>query len=208
MSLSFEGRVVLITGSGGGLGREYALAFAERGASVVVNDLGVDIKGGGKSSAAADKVVEEIRAKGGKAVANYDVVVNNAGPDPQSSLERRLLRDSSGMEPHEKTKVWQANYSAAKLGMLGLSNTLAIEGRSYNIHCNTLAPVAGSRLTETVMTPELVASLKPEYVAPMVLWLCHEQCQETGALFEAGAGWIGKCEYCIVFLPGTVGMHL
>ncbi|MEQ2179834.1 hypothetical protein GOODEAATRI_029230, partial [Goodea atripinnis] len=105
MSLSFEGRVVLVTGAGGGLGKEYALAFASRGASVVVNDLGVDIKGGGRSSAAADKVVEEIRAKGGKAVANYDsvedgekliqsaldafgridIVVNNAG----------ILRDRS-----------------------------------------------------------------------------------------------------------------
>ncbi|KAM6931368.1 peroxisomal multifunctional enzyme A-like [Xenentodon cancila] len=74
MSLSFEGRVVLVTGAGGGLGREYALAFAARGASVVVNDLGADTKGGGRSSAAADKVVEEIRAKGGQAVANYDSV--------------------------------------------------------------------------------------------------------------------------------------
>ncbi|MED6250025.1 hypothetical protein ATANTOWER_023383, partial [Ataeniobius toweri] len=105
MSLSFEGRVVLVTGAGGGLGKEYALAFASRGASVVVNDLGVDTKGGGRSSAAAVKVVEEIRAKGGKAVANYDsvedgekliqsaldafgridIVVNNAG----------ILRDRS-----------------------------------------------------------------------------------------------------------------
>uniref|UniRef100_A0A8C5H2L7 Hydroxysteroid (17-beta) dehydrogenase 4 n=1 Tax=Gouania willdenowi TaxID=441366 RepID=A0A8C5H2L7_GOUWI len=89
----------------------------------------------------------------------------------------------------------QANYSAAKLGMLGLANTLAIEGRKYNIYCNTIAPVAGSRLTETVMPPDLVASLKPEYVAPLVLWLCHEQCQENGGLFEVGAGWIGKLRW-------------
>ncbi|KAM9359904.1 peroxisomal multifunctional enzyme type 2 [Symphorus nematophorus] len=89
----------------------------------------------------------------------------------------------------------QANYSAAKLGMLGLANTLAIEGRKYNVHCNTIAPVAGSRLTETVMPPDLVASLKPEYVAPLVLWLCHEQCQENGGLFEVGAGWIGKLRW-------------
>ncbi|XP_034397413.1 peroxisomal multifunctional enzyme type 2 [Cyclopterus lumpus] len=247
MALSFEGRVVLVTGSGGGLGREYALAFAERGASVVVNDLGADIKGGGKSSAAADKVVEEIRAKGGKAVANYDsvedgekviqsaldafgridVVVNNAGILRDRSFARTSDLDwdlihrvhlrgaffvTRAAWSHMKKQKFgriimtasaagiygnfgQANYSAAKLGMLGLSNTLAIEGRNYNIHCNTLAPVAGSRLTETVMTPELVASLKPEYVAPMVLWLCHEQCQENGALFEAGAGWIGKLRW-------------
>uniref|UniRef100_A0A665TJ56 Hydroxysteroid (17-beta) dehydrogenase 4 n=1 Tax=Echeneis naucrates TaxID=173247 RepID=A0A665TJ56_ECHNA len=89
----------------------------------------------------------------------------------------------------------QANYSAAKLGMLGLANTLAIEGRKYNIHCNTIAPVAGSRLTETVMPPDLVASLKPEYVSPLVLWLCHDQCQENGGLFEVGAGWIGKLRW-------------
>ncbi|MEQ2198708.1 hypothetical protein XENOCAPTIV_017031, partial [Xenoophorus captivus] len=89
----------------------------------------------------------------------------------------------------------QANYSAAKLGLLGLANTLAIEGRKYNIYCNTIAPVAGSRLTETVMPPDLVASLKPEYVAPLVLWLCHEQCQENGGLFEVGAGWIGKLRW-------------
>ncbi|XP_072243758.1 peroxisomal multifunctional enzyme type 2 [Leuresthes tenuis] len=247
MSLSFEGRVVLVTGAGGGLGREYALAFAARGASVVVNDLGADTKGGGKSSAAADKVVEEIRAKGGKAVANYDsvedgekliqtaldtfgridIVVNNAGilrdrsfartSDLDWDLIQRIhLRGSflvtRAAWNHMKNQKFgriimtasaagiygnfgQANYSAAKLGMLGLANTLAIEGRKYNIYCNTIAPVAGSRLTETVMPPDLVASLKPEYVAPLVLWLCHEQCQENGGLFEAGAGWIGKLRW-------------
>ncbi|KAM7415977.1 hypothetical protein PAMA_018174 [Pampus argenteus] len=247
MSLSFEGRVVLVTGAGGGLGKEYALAFAERGASVVVNDLGADTKGGGKSSAAADKVVEEIRAKGGKAVANYDsvedgekliqtaldafgridILVNNAGilrdrsfartSDIDWDLIHRVhLRGSflvtRAAWNHMKNQKFgriimtasaagiygnfgQANYSAAKLGMLGLANTLAIEGRKYNIHSNTIAPVAGSRLTETVMPPDLVASLKPEYVAPMVLWLCHEQCQENGGLFEVGAGWIGKLRW-------------
>ncbi|XP_062237672.1 peroxisomal multifunctional enzyme type 2 [Platichthys flesus] len=247
MSLSFEGRVVLVTGAGGGLGREYALAFAERGASVVVNDLGADTKGGGKSSAAADKVVEEIRAKGGNAVANYDsvedgekliqtaldafgrldVVVNNAGILRDRSfartsdldwdlIQRVHLRGSflvtRAAWNHMKTQKFgriimtasaagiygnfgQANYSAAKLGLLGLANTLAIEGSKYNIHCNTIAPVAGSRLTETIMPPDLVASLKSEYVAPLVLWLCHDQCQENGGLFEVGAGWIGKLRW-------------
>uniref|UniRef100_A0A7N6BXV4 Peroxisomal multifunctional enzyme type 2 n=1 Tax=Anabas testudineus TaxID=64144 RepID=A0A7N6BXV4_ANATE len=246
MSLSFEGRVVLVTGAGGGIGREYALAFAERGASVVVNDLGGDIKGGGKSSAAADKVVEEIRAKGGKAVANYDSVEdgekliqtaldafgrivtelcnNNSFPCGNvyslifiSDIVHRVhLRGSflvtRAAWNHMKNQNFgriimtasaagiygnfgQANYSAAKLGMLGLANTLAIEGRKYNIHCNTIAPVAGSRLTETVMPADLLASLKPEYVAPLVLWLCHDQCQENGGLFEVGAGWIGKLRW-------------
>uniref|UniRef100_A0A8C4NW52 Hydroxysteroid (17-beta) dehydrogenase 4 n=1 Tax=Dicentrarchus labrax TaxID=13489 RepID=A0A8C4NW52_DICLA len=208
--------------------------------SGIMNDLGVDTKGGGKSSAAADKVVEEIRVKGGKAVANYDSVEDGekliqsaldtllCGSDPQccntvlchssvSDLIHRIhLRGSflvtRAAWNHMKDQKFgriimtasaagiygnfgQANYSAAKLGLLGLANTLAIEGRKYNIHCNTIAPVAGSRLTETVMPPDLVASLKPEYVAPMVLWLCHEQCQENGGLFEVGAGWIGKLRW-------------
>uniref|UniRef100_A0A3Q4HKL7 Hydroxysteroid (17-beta) dehydrogenase 4 n=1 Tax=Neolamprologus brichardi TaxID=32507 RepID=A0A3Q4HKL7_NEOBR len=222
MSLSFEGRVVLVTGAGGGKNR--------------LNDLGADTKGGGKSSAAADKVVEEIRAKGGKAVANYDSV-EDGEKLIQTALDAFgrigvILRDRSFARTsdldwdliqrvhlrgsflvtraawnHMKNQKFgriimtasaagiygnfgQANYSAAKLGLLGLANTLAIEGRKYNIHCNTIAPVAGSRLTETVMPPDLVASLKPEYVAPLVLWLCHEQCQENGGLFERTQGYI------------------
>ncbi|XP_056130166.1 peroxisomal multifunctional enzyme type 2 [Lampris incognitus] len=245
--LSFEGKVVLVTGAGGGLGKEYALAFSERGASVVVNDLGGDIKGGGKSSAAADKVVEEIRAKGGKAVASYDsvedgekliqtaldafgridIVINNAGILRDRSFARTSDMDwdlihrvhlkgsfkvTRAAWNHMKNQKFgriimtssaagiygnfgQANYSAAKLGLLGLANTLAIEGQKYNIHCNTIAPTAGSRLTETVMPPNLVESLKAEYVAPLVLWLCHEQCEESGGLFEVGAGWIGKLRW-------------
>ncbi|XDV49710.1 hypothetical protein PO909_018910 [Leuciscus waleckii] len=245
--LTFDGRVVLVTGAGGGLGREYALAFGQRGAAVIVNDLGGDIKGGGRSSAAADRVVEEIRANGGKAVANYDsvedgekliqtaldafgridIVVNNAGilrdrsfartSDVDWDLIHRVhLRGSflvtRAAWNHMKNQKFgriimtssaagiygnfgQANYSAAKLGLLGLSNTLAIEGQKYNIHCNTVAPTAGSRLTETVMPPDLLESLKAEYVAPLVLWLSHESCRENGGLFEVGAGWIGKLRW-------------
>lgn len=225
----------------------YALAFAERGASVIVNDLGGDIKGGGKSSAAADKVVEEIKAKGGKAVANYDsvedgekliqtaldafgridVVINNAGilrdrsfartSDMDWDLIHRVhLRGSflvtRAAWNHMKNQKYgriimttsaagiygnfgQANYSAAKLGLLGLANTLAIEGGKYNVHCNTIAPVAASRLTETVMPPDLLENLKPEYVAPLVLWLAHEDCKDNGSLFEVGAGWVGKLRW-------------
>uniref|UniRef100_A0A3B4YSW8 Hydroxysteroid (17-beta) dehydrogenase 4 n=1 Tax=Seriola lalandi dorsalis TaxID=1841481 RepID=A0A3B4YSW8_SERLL len=191
----------------------------------------------------ADKVVEEIRAKGGKAVANYDSVEDGekliqAALDAfgrigaycfcmaelwlsklitiLNLIQRVHLRGSflvtRAAWNHMKNQKFgriimtasaagiygnfgQANYSAAKLGMLGLANTLAVEGRKYNIYCNTIAPVAGSRLTETVMPPDLVASLKPEYVAPLVLWLCHDQCQENGGLFEVGAGWIGKLRW-------------
>lgn len=245
--LRFDGRVVLVTGAGGGLGRAYALAFAERGASVVVNDLGGDFKGVGKGSQAADRVVEEIRRRGGKAVASYDsveegeklvkaaldafgridVVVNNAGilrdrsfarisDEDWDIIHRVHLRGSFQVTraawDHMKKQRYgriimtssasgiygnfgQANYSAAKLGILGLANTLSIEGRKSNIHCNTIAPNAGSRMTQTVMPEDLVEALKPEYVAPLVLWLCHESCEENGSLFEVGAGWIGKLRW-------------
>jgi 3-hydroxyacyl-CoA dehydrogenase/3a,7a,12a-trihydroxy-5b-cholest-24-enoyl-CoA hydratase len=89
----------------------------------------------------------------------------------------------------------QANYSAAKLGLLGLANTLAEEGRGKGIHVNTIAPIAASRLTETVMPPELLANLKPEMVSPLVAWLCHEDCEETKGLFEVGAGYIAKLRW-------------
>lgn len=247
MSLQFQDKVVIVTGAGGALGRAYALLFASRGASVVVNDLGVPMKGEAASAAPAQKVVDEIKAMGGKAVANYDsvefgekivktaidtfgrvdIIINNAG----------ILRDTSF---HKMTKAqwdiiqkvhltgaysvtraaWpymrkqkygrvimtasaagiygnrgQANYSAAKLGLVGFGQTLAHEGGRYNIHCNTIAPLAGSRLTETVMPPDLTAALKPDYVAPVVAYLCHESCEENGSLFELGAGWVAKLRW-------------
>jgi len=80
------------------------------------------------------------------------------------------------------------------MGLIGLSNTLAMEGAKYNILCNAIVPTAGSRLTRTVMPEELVDVLKPEYVCPLVVWLSHEQCQESGKVFEAGAGWYGTLQ--------------
>jgi 3-hydroxyacyl-CoA dehydrogenase/3a,7a,12a-trihydroxy-5b-cholest-24-enoyl-CoA hydratase len=89
----------------------------------------------------------------------------------------------------------QANYSAAKLSLLGFSNTLALEGESKNIHCNTIAPIAGSRLTKTVMPPDLVEALKPEFIAGLVSYLVHEDTTENGSVFEVGAGWAAKLRW-------------
>jgi NAD(P)-dependent dehydrogenase (short-subunit alcohol dehydrogenase family)/acyl dehydratase/predicted lipid carrier protein YhbT len=245
--LRFDGKVVIITGAGNGLGKQHALMFGSRGAHVVVNDLGGGIHGGGKSSAAADAVVEEIKKLGGKAVANYDsvedgdsivktaidafgtvdIVVNNAGILRDVSFQKMTREDwelimkvhlngafrvTHAAWPYMRDKEYgriifttsgagiygnfgQANYSAAKLALLGLANTLVVEGRNKNILVNTIAPIAASRLTETVMPPELLAVLKPEYISPLVGWLCHESCEETGGLFEVGAGYMSKLRW-------------
>ena len=245
--LRFDGRIAIVTGAGSGLGRAHALLLASRGAAVVVNDLGGDIHGGGEGSSAADKVVAEIKAAGGEAVANYDsvengegivqtaldtykrvdIVINNAGILRDVSFHKMtdedwdriyrvhlegtykvthaawpLLREQQFGRVVNTTSdsgifgnFGQANYSAAKLGILGLSNTLAHEGHSKNIHVNTIAPIAGSRLTETVLPSDMVDALKPEYVSPLVAYLCHDDCTETGGLFEVGAGWYGKLRW-------------
>ena len=245
--LRFNGRVAIVTGAGGGLGRQHALTLAAYGAKVVVNDLGGSAHGGGQSASAADKVVEEIRALGGEAVANYDsvengaaivqtaldafgtvdIVINNAGilrdvsfqkmtQDDWDLIMRVHLKGSMSVShaawPIMRDKGYgrivmttsaagiygnfgQANYCAAKLGILGLANCLAEEGRSKNILVNTIAPLAASRLTETVMPPDILAKLKPDAVSPLVAWLCHEQCRETKGLFEVGAGYIAKLRW-------------
>ncbi|XID74335.1 SDR family NAD(P)-dependent oxidoreductase [Alkanindiges sp. WGS2144] len=245
--LRFDGRVAIVTGAGGGLGRQHALTLAARGCKVVVNDLGGGAHGGGQSSSAADKVVEEIRAMGGEAVANYDsvengtaivqtaldhfgtvdIVINNAGILRDTSFAKMTEQDwdlvmrvhlegsksvSHAAWPIMREKGYgrivmttsaagiygnfgQANYCAAKLGILGLANCLAEEGRSKNIHVNTIAPLAASRLTETVMPQEMLDLLQPEAVSPVVAWLCHEDCEETKGLFEVGAGYVAKLRW-------------
>eukprot|EP01117_Protostelium_nocturnum_P010789 TRINITY_DN3887_c0_g1_i1.p1 TRINITY_DN3887_c0_g1~~TRINITY_DN3887_c0_g1_i1.p1 ORF type:complete len:326 (+),score=120.64 TRINITY_DN3887_c0_g1_i1:76-978(+) len=246
--LRFDGKVVVVTGAGNGLGKTYALMFGSRGAKVVVNDLGGAVSGeGGASHRAADAVVEEIKKAGGQAVANYDsvehgdkiiktaldtfgrvdVVINNAG----------ILRDKSFVKMTDKdwdliytvhmkgaysvTKAaWnamreqgygrvimvtsaaglygnggQANYSAMKLGLVGFAKTLAIEGQSKNIKVNVIAPLAASRMTESILPPDLLALMKPEAVSPLVGYLSHDTCEETGQVFEVGAGWIAKVRW-------------
>jgi 3-hydroxyacyl-CoA dehydrogenase/3a,7a,12a-trihydroxy-5b-cholest-24-enoyl-CoA hydratase len=245
--LRFDNRVAIVTGAGNGLGRSHALLLASRGARVVVNDLGGSHTGSGKSSAAADKVVEEIKAAGGQAVANYDsvedgakivqcaldtwkridIVVNNAGILRDASFQKmtqddwdliyrvhvlgafrvthaawgpmrdagygRIIMTASAAGIYGN--FGQANYAMAKLGVHGFAQTLAAEGAKKNVRVNTIAPIAGSRMTETVLPPDLVAALKPEYVSPLVACLAHESCEENGGLFEVGGGFIGKLRW-------------
>ncbi len=245
--LRFDRRVALITGAGGGLGRAYALLLAARGASVVVNDLGGSMHGEGAGTTAADRVVTEIQAAGGEAIANYDsvedgprlvqtaldafgrldIVINNAGILRDVSFQKMTNEDWEKIYRvhlyggYQVTRAaWpilrdqgygriimtssaaglygnfgQANYSAAKLGLLGLAQTLAVEGRKRNVLVNAIAPLAGSRMTETILPPELVAALRPEYVAPLVAYLCHESSLETGHTFEVGAGWVARVRW-------------
>ena len=245
--LRFDGRVVIVTGAGGGLGRAHALLFASRGARVIVNDLGGSMRGDGKSTRAADAVVEEIKAGGGEATANYDsvedgerivtcaldtygqldVVINNAGILRDVSFHKLSKEDwdlvyrvhvkgafavTSAAWNHMRDRGYgrivmtasaagiygnfgQANYAMAKLGLVGFANTLAVEGKKKGVHVNTIAPIAGSRLTETVLPKELVDALSPEYVSPIVAWLSHEDCQETGGLFEVGGGFFSKLRW-------------
>lgn len=233
--LHFNGRVAIVTGAGGGLGREYALLLASRGCSVVVNDL---------DKRAADKVVSEIEIHGGKAVTNYDsvedgeklvktaldafgridILVNNAGILRDKSLlkmtdadwdiiQRVHLRGSflvtRAAWPHMRQQGYgriimtassaglygnfgQTNYAAAKMGLVGLSNTLAVEGAKYNIHSNVIIPIAASRLTADILPEQLLSRLSPAYVAPVVAYLCHENCPETGGIFEAAGGWVSR----------------
>ncbi|MCG8317737.1 MAG: SDR family oxidoreductase, partial [Pseudomonadales bacterium] len=245
--LRFDNRVAIVTGAGNGLGRQHALLLGSLGSKVVVNDLGGGAHGDGKSSAAADTVVEEIKALGGDAVANYDsvengeaivktaldtfgtvdIVINNAGILRDTSFAKMTDNDwdiilkvhltGSKSVTHAAWPVMrekgygriimttsaaglygnfgQANYCAAKLGLHGLAQCLAEEGRSKGIHVNTIAPIAASRLTETILPPEILKNLKPENVSPLVAWLCHEDCEETKGLFEVGAGYVAKLRW-------------
>ncbi|MBU2622108.1 MAG: SDR family NAD(P)-dependent oxidoreductase [Proteobacteria bacterium] len=256
--IRFAGRVAIITGAGAGLGRVYALELAKRGAKIVVNDLGGARDGSGAGSATpAEKVVGEIKALGGEAVASYDsvstpeggekiikkaldafgtvdILINNAG----------ILRDKSfiNMEPENWHSVMdvhlngaynvsrpafavmkekgygriimttsaaglygnfgQTNYSAAKMGLLGLMNALKLEGEKYNIKINTVAPVAASRLTEDVMPPDFLEKVKPEFVSPIVLFLCSEKCPVSGNIYNAGMGCFNRA--AVVTGPGVL----
>ena len=195
--IRFDDRVVVVTGAGAGLGRSHALEFARRGAKVVVNDLGGGGHGEGRGSEAADKVVEEIFQAGGEAVANY-ASVEDGGAIIRCALDNFDRVDvvvNTASAAGIYGNFGQANYSCAKRGLIGLTNTLAIEGARKGVKANVIAPVAGSRLTETILPKEVVEALKPEFVTPLVIRLCAEDSEETGSLFEVGAGWISKLRW-------------
>ena len=253
--LGFDGKVAIITGAGGGLGRQHALLLASRGALVVINDLGGALDGSGSDKGAAQKVVDEIVALGGVAVADtnsvstpeggaaivksavdaygrVDIVINNAG----------ILRDKSfhNLTPDLMTPVFdvhlkgafhvtqpafvlmreqgygriistssaagvfgnfgQANYGAAKMGLVGFMRVLAVEGAKYNIKANAIAPLALTRMTESLFSGAMAEKLQPELISPIVAFLAHEDCPVSGEVYSVGGGRVAR-----VFIGETPG---
>jgi len=259
MSIRFDGKVAIVTGAGGGLGRAHALELARRGAKVVINDLGGTVDGSGGSSEAAKKVVEEIKGFGGQAIANgasvtddagvaglvkqtldafgrIDILINNAGVLRDKSFAKMEIKDFDFvLDVHlmgsvkvtkacwetMKTQQYgrivmtssssglygnfgQTNYGAAKLGLVGFMNTLKLEGQKDNIKVNSLAPVAGTRMTENLMPPQALEALKPEYVTPGVIYLVSEDAP-TGVILTAGGGAFAMSQ--IIESPGVFLGH-
>lgn len=263
-ALSFHGRVAIVTGAGGGLGRAHALELAKRGARVVVNDLGGDITGANGGTAMADQIVEEIRAAGGEAVSNYDsvateeggraivkaaidafgkvdILVNNAGNirnKPFTDLESADI--DSLIAVHVKGaffvtqpafanmrdngygrivftssaaglfgSVRQANYAAAKGGVFGLANVVALEGAPHGILANTILPAADSRMAAD-MTPEQFKGMpttpahgEPEMITAMVAYLASEENTHTRELYSIARG-----RYARAFMGVAPGWHV
>jgi NAD(P)-dependent dehydrogenase (short-subunit alcohol dehydrogenase family) len=257
MTIRYDGKVVIVTGGGGGLGRCHALEFAKRGAKVVINDMGGAVDGTGGNSAAAEAVVKEITAAGGTAIANgasvtddagvahlvkqtmdaygrVDVLIANAGILRDKSFSKMELKDFDAvMQVHVmgtvkpakalwdimKTQQYgrivvttsstglygnfgQTNYGTAKLGLVGFMNTLKLEGAKDNIKVNAICPVAGTRMTENLMPPEMLAALKPEYVTPAVVFLASDDAP-TGVIISAGAGVFSSAQ-----IVESTGMNL
>ena len=242
--IRFDGRVAVVTGAGGGLGRAHALLLASRGAAVVVNDLGGSVGGTGGDAAAANAVVREIESAGGRALASFDdiatpegaqrlidaaiqtfgridVLINNAGILRDKTLHKMTPADFEAVvRVHLLGSTWcsrsvlpvmqqqqygrivmttsaaglygnfgQSNYGAAKLGLVGLMNTLKHEGAKFGVRINTIAPVALTRMTEGLPFSRLLGEASPERVAAGVAFLASEACELTGQILVAGAGY-------------------
>lgn len=255
--IDLSGRVAIVTGAGGGLGREHALLLARRGAKVVVNDLGGSVTGQGQSASPAEQVVDEIRQLGGEAIADtasvtdptavgrlvdttlsrwgkVDILVNNAGIlrdktfSKMSTEEFRLVIEVHLMGAFHCTKaIWdhmkkqsygrivlttsssglfgnfgQSNYGAAKLALVGLMQTLGLEGAKYNVHVNCLAPTAGTRMLDGLLTPDMMQALQPAAVSPGLLALVGERAPNR-AILCAGAGSFERA-----YITMTRGIHV
>ncbi|MBL8552306.1 MAG: SDR family NAD(P)-dependent oxidoreductase [Hyphomonadaceae bacterium] len=257
MDIRFDGKVAIVTGAGGGLGRAHALELARRGAKVVVNDLGGAMDGSGGSSAAAQKVVAEIAALGGEAIADgasvtddagvanmigttmsrwgrIDIIVANAGILRDKSFAKMEIADVAAvLDVHVMGSVkpikaaWeimrtqtygrivvttsptglygnfgQANYGIAKAGLVGLMQTLKIEGGKYNIRCNAICPVAATRMTAGIIPPDQEERFDPARVTPGVMYLVSEEAP-NGAILTAGGS-----VFSVARLYETEGAHL
>ncbi|HEX7441780.1 MAG TPA: SDR family NAD(P)-dependent oxidoreductase [Caldimonas sp.] len=251
MTLRFDKRVAIVTGAGGGLGRQHALALAARGAKVVVNDLGGTIDGNGATPTAALAVVEEIRAAGGEAIASgasvtdaaavramvaatmqawgrVDILVNNAGILRDKSFAKMELADFRLVVEvhlmgavHCSKAVWdimraqnygrivmttsstglfgnfgQSNYGAAKMALVGLMQTLSIEGAKHDIRVNCLAPTAATRMTENLLPEAVLKLFEPGAVTPGLLALVGEDAP-TRTILCAGAGSFERAHVCL-----------
>ena len=256
MTIRFDDRVAIVTGAGGGIGKEHALELARRGAKVVVNDLGGTVDGSGASDA-ANEVVDIIKSEGGDAMANgasvtdleavkdmvsqtmekwgrIDILVNNAGILRDKSFHKVTLEDFNlVMDVHFQGSLncthtifpimreqeygrivftssssgvfgnfGQTNYGSAKMAMVGLMNTLKIEGQKYNIHSNSITPVAYTRMTDGLLPDDVGESLQPEFVTPAVIYLSSEDAP-NGAIISAGAGVFSR-----IFIHETNGVSL
>jgi len=256
MSIRFDEKVVIVTGAGGGLGREHAIEFAKRGARVVVNDLGGSVDGNGASDS-ANAVVEHIKSNGGQAIANgasvtdldavkemvqqtldkwgrIDILVNNAGILRDKSFHKVSHDDfnlvmnvhfqgtfncTHAVFPIMREQQYgriiftssssgvfgnfgQTNYGSAKMAMIGLMNTLKIEGQNKNIFTNSITPVAYTRMTEGLIPEDFGKSLKPEFVTPAVMYLASDDAP-NGVIMAAGAGVFSR-----IFIHETMGVSL
>lgn len=244
--VGFEDRVAIVTGAGGGLGREHALLLAARGAAVVVNDLGGSVDGEGSNDSAADAVVAEIEAAGGVAVAEYssvsepeggaaivqkaldtygqlDIVINNAGilrDKSFANMDTSLLHPVldvhlrgafyvsrpafAHMKEHGYGRILfttsgsglmgnfgQANYGAAKMGLVGLMNVLKVEGAKYGIKVNSMAPIAHTRMTEGLFGG-IVEMFSASQVSPAAAYLVSEECELSGEIWSVGGGSVSR----------------